>query len=180
MQIDKNSLISDKEQLIDFFKYGSKSSNLKIGTEHEKFLFNIKTNKPIGYRGPQSIEKIFELLEQNGWIPIYDEKSVIGLKKNNKSITLEPGLQIELSGEPLESVHETCKEVNEYLDEMVAVCNKLNIGLVGNGFNPNATFNEISKLPKKRYDIMRNYMPTRGTYGLDMMHRTCGTQINLD
>jgi len=180
MEIDTNSLIVDKEQLINFFKDGSKASGLKIGTEHEKFLFNIKTKKPIGYQGPQSIEKIFELLEQNGWIPIHDEKSVIGLKKNNKSITLEPGLQIELSGEPLDSVHETCKEVNEYLDEMVEVCKKLNIGLVGNGFNPNATFNEISKLPKKRYDIMRNYMPTRGTYGLDMMHRTCGTQINLD
>ena len=114
MQIDTNSLIVDKEQLINFFKDGSKASGLKIGTEHEKFLFNIKTKKPIGYQGPQSIEKIFELLEQNGWIPIHDEKSVIGLKKNNKSITLEPGLQIELSGEPLDSVHETCKEVNEY------------------------------------------------------------------
>lgn len=180
MEIDTNSLIVDKEQLINFFKDGSKASGLKIGTEHEKFLFNIKTKKPIGYQGPQSIEKIFELLEQNGWIPIHDEKNVIGLKKNNKSITLEPGLQIELSGEPLDSVHETCKEVNEYLDEMVEVCKKLNIGLVGNGFNPNATFGEISKLPKKRYDIMRNYMPTKGTHGLDMMHRTCGTQINLD
>lgn len=180
MEIDTNSLIVDKEQLINFFKDGSKASGLKIGTEHEKFLFNIKTKKPIGYQGPQSIEKIFELLEQNGWIPIHDEKCVIGLKKNNKSITLEPGLQIELSGEPLDSVHETCKEVNEYLDEMVEVCKKLNIGLVGNGFNPNATFGEISKLPKKRYDIMRNYMPTKGTHGLDMMHRTCGTQINLD
>ena len=180
MPIDTNSLITDKDQLINFFKSGSKSSDLKIGTEHEKFLFNIKTKKPIAYQGPQSIEKIFELLEQNGWIPIYDEKSVIGLKKNNKSITLEPGLQIELSGEPLHSVHETCKEVNEYLDEMVEVCKKLNIGLVGNGFSPNATMNEISKLPKKRYDIMRNYMPTKGIHGLDMMHRTCGTQINLD
>ena len=73
MLIDTNSLITDKDQLINFFKSGSKSSDLKIGTEHEKFLFNIKTKKPIAYQGPQSIEKIFELLEQNGWIPIYDE-----------------------------------------------------------------------------------------------------------
>ena len=180
MSEDLTPAITSKQQLIDYFHSGSKKQNLKIGTEHEKFLFHVKTKKPISYQGNNSIETIFHLLEQNGWIPIYDEANVIGLKKNNKSITLEPGLQIELSGEPLNSVHETCKEVNEYLDEIVEVCKKLNIGLIGNGFNPNATLEEIGRLPKKRYHIMRAYMPTKGSHGLDMMHRTSGTQINLD
>ncbi len=175
-----DSIITNKEQLINYFKAGSKSSSLKIGTEHEKFLFNTKNNKPISYTGPQSIEKIFQLLEMNGWIPIQDGSSVIGLKKNNKSITLEPGLQIELSGDALSSIHETCKEVNDYLKEISAICNKLNIGLLGSGFNPNATINEIDRLPKKRYEIMRAYMPKVGSHGLDMMHRTSGTQVNLD
>ncbi len=175
-----DNIITDKEQLINYFRAGSKPSFLKIGTEHEKFLFNTKNNKPISYRGPQSIEKIFQLLEINGWIPIQDGNNIIGLKKNNKSITLEPGLQIELSGEALHSIHETCKEVNDYLKEISEVCNKLNIGLLGSGFSPNATINEIGKLPKKRYEIMRAYMPKVGSHGLDMMHRTCGTQINLD
>ena len=89
-----DNIITDKEQLINYFRAGSKPSFLKIGTEHEKFLFNTKNNKPISYRGPQSIEKIFQLLEINGWIPIQDGNNIIGLKKNNKSITLEPGLQI--------------------------------------------------------------------------------------
>lgn len=180
MSTHTDSLITDKEQLINYFNNGCKSSSLKIGTEHEKFLFNTKTKKPIDYKGQQSIQKIFEILESNGWIPIFEEKNLIGLKKNEKSITLEPGLQIELSGEPMNNIHDTCKEVNEYLDEMVLVCNKLNIGLLGIGFNPNATLEEVSKLPKKRYDIMRNYMPSVGSNGLDMMHRTCGTQVNLD
>ncbi len=175
-----DSFITNKEQLVEYFRKGSKSTFLKIGTEHEKFLFNVKNNKPISYTGSQSIETIFQLLEQNGWIPIYDEDKIIGLTKNNKSITLEPGLQIELSGEALNNIHETCKEVNEYLKEMAQVCDQLNIGLLGSGFSPNAKLEEVGRLPKKRYEIMRRYMPKVGSHGLDMMHRTCGTQINLD
>ena len=180
MSVELDSFITDKEQLIKYFKNGAKSTSLKIGTEHEKFLFNIKNNQPISYTGSQSIEKIFQLLEGRGWIPIYDGPNPIGLKKNNKSITLEPGLQIELSGEPLNNIHETCKEVNEYLKEMTEVCKQLNIGLLGSGFVPNAKLDEVGRLPKKRYDIMRKYMPKVGSHGLDMMHRTCGTQVNLD
>ena len=180
MPVELDSFITDKEQLINYFKNGAKSTSLKIGTEHEKFLFNTKNNQPITYTGSQSIEKIFQLLEGRGWIPIYDGPNPIGLKKNNKSITLEPGLQIELSGEPLNNIHETCKEVNEYLKEMTEVCKQLNIGLLGSGFVPNAKLDEVGRLPKKRYDIMRKYMPKVGSHGLDMMHRTCGTQVNLD
>ena len=180
MSVELDSFITDKEQLIKYFKNGAKSTSLKIGTEHEKFLFNTKNNQPISYTGSQSIEKIFQLLEGRGWIPIYDGPNPIGLKKNNKSITLEPGLQIELSGEPLNNIHETCKEVNEYLKEMTEVCKQLNIGLLGSGFVPNAKLDEVGRLPKKRYDIMRKYMPRVGSHGLDMMHRTCGTQVNLD
>ena len=180
MPVELDSFITDKEQLIKYFKNGAKSTSLKIGTEHEKFLFNTKNNQPITYTGSQSIEKIFQLLEGRGWIPIYDGPNPIGLKKNNKSITLEPGLQIELSGEPLNNIHETCKEVNEYLKEMAEVCKQLNIGLLGSGFVPNAKLDEVGRLPKKRYDIMRKYMPKVGSHGLDMMHRTCGTQVNLD
>ena len=175
-----DNFITNKEQLVEYFRKGSKSTFLKIGTEHEKFLFNVKNNKPISYTGSQSIETIFQLLEQNGWIPIYDEDKIIGLTKNNKSITLEPGLQIELSGEALSNIHETCKEVNDYLKEISVICNKLNIGLLGSVFNPNSTINEIDRLPKKRYEIMRSYMPKVGSHGLDMMHRTSGTQVNLD
>jgi Gamma-glutamylcysteine synthetase len=85
MSIDLDSVISDKEQLINYFRNGSKSSSLKIGTEHEKFLFNSKNNKPISYTGAQSIEKIFQLLELNGWIPLQDGNNIIGLKKITKA-----------------------------------------------------------------------------------------------
>ena len=169
-----------KENLVNYFKQGEKSSELfKIGTEHEKFLFDIKTKKPVDF-SEKGITGIFNILKENQWSEIKENENVIGLKKGNLSITLEPGLQIELSGAPCETIHETCKEVNLYLKELKQACSKLGIGVIGIGFVPNAKFNEIHKLKKKRYTIMRSYMPKVGSLGLDMMHRTAATQVNFD
>ncbi len=169
-----------KENLITYFSKGEKSKdNFKIGTEHEKFLFNLETKKPIEF-SEKGISGIFNILKQNQWIEIKENENVIGLKKNNLSITLEPGLQIELSGAPCENIHETCKEVNLYLKELKQACTKLGIGIIGIGFVPNAKLSEINHLKKKRYTIMRNYMPKVGSRGLDMMHRTAATQVNFD
>jgi glutamate--cysteine ligase len=169
-----------KENLINYFKKGEKSSDLfKIGTEHEKFLFDIKTKKPVDF-SEKGITGIFSILKENQWNEIKENENVIGLKKGNLSITLEPGLQIELSGAPCETIHETCKEVNLYLKELKQACSKLGIGVIGIGFVPNAKFDEIHKLKKKRYTIMRSYMPKVGSLGLDMMHRTAATQVNFD
>ena len=169
-----------KENLIKYFSDGEKKKeNFKIGTEHEKFLFNLKTKKPIDF-SENGIKGIFEILKQNKWNEIKENKNIIGLKKENLSITLEPGLQIELSGAPCTNIHETCKEVNLYLKELKQACSTLGIGVIGIGFIPNVKFDQIHKLEKKRYDIMRNYMSNVGTLGLDMMHRTAATQVNFD
>ena len=169
-----------KEDLINYFRSGEKKPvHFKIGTEHEKFIFNLYTKKPVEY-SQKGILGIFEILKRNSWIEIKEGESLIGLKKNDLSITLEPGLQIELSGAPKNNIHETCKEVNLYLKELKDACNQLDLGIIGIGFIPNATFDEINHLPKKRYSIMRNYMPKVGTLGLDMMHRTAATQVNFD
>ena len=169
-----------KENLINYFSDGEKKEeNLKIGTEHEKFLFNLETKKPVDF-SEKGIKGIFNILKQNGWNEIKENNNVIGLKKDNLSITLEPGLQIELSGAPCHNIHETCREVNLYLKELKQACSKFNIGVIGIGLIPNAKFDEINQLEKKRYTIMRNYMTSVGTLGLDMMHRTAATQVNFD
>ena len=169
-----------KENLINYFSDGEKKEeNLKIGTEHEKFLFNLKTKKPVDF-SEKGIKGIFNILKQNGWNEIKENDNVIGLKKDNLSITLEPGLQIELSGAPCHNIHETCREVNLYLKELKQACSKFNIGVIGIGLIPNSKFEEINQLEKKRYTIMRNYMTSAGSLGLDMMHRTAATQVNFD
>tara|TARA_B100000989_G_scaffold80798_1_gene57613 strand:- start:886 stop:2214 length:1329 start_codon:yes stop_codon:yes gene_type:complete len=169
-----------KENLINYFSEGEKKEeNFKIGTEHEKFLFNLKTKKPVDFT-ENGIKGIFNILKQNKWVEIKENDNIIGLKKENLSVTLEPGLQIELSGAPCVNIHETCKEVNLYLKELKQACSKLGIGVIGIGFVPNTKFNEIYKLRKKRYDIMRSYMAKVGSLGLDMMHRTAATQVNFD
>ena len=169
-----------KENLINYFSDGEKKEeNFKIGTEHEKFLFNLETKKPVDF-SEKGIKGIFNILKQNGWNEIKENDNIIGLKKDNLSITLEPGLQIELSGAPCRNIHETCKEVNLYLKELKQACSKFNIGVIGIGLIPNAKFDEINQLEKKRYTIMRNYMASAGSLGLDMMHRTAATQVNFD
>ena len=169
-----------KENLISYFSNGEKKEkNFKIGTEHEKFLFDLKTKKPIEF-SEKGIKGIFDILKQNGWNEIKENDNLIGLKKDNLSITLEPGLQIELSGAPCLNIHETCQEVNLYLKELKQACSKFNIGIIGIGLIPNAKFDEINQLEKKRYTIMRNYMTSVGSHGLDMMHRTAATQVNFD
>ena len=169
-----------KENLISYFSNGEKKEkNFKIGTEHEKFLFDLKTKKPVDF-SEKGIKGIFDILKQNGWNEIKENDNLIGLKKDNLSITLEPGLQIELSGAPCRNIHETCQEVNLYLKELKQACSKFKIGIIGIGLIPNSKFNEINQLEKKRYTIMRNYMTSVGSLGLDMMHRTAATQVNFD
>ncbi len=173
--------IENKQQLIDYFFQGSKTKDSwRIGTEHEKFLFDIKTKKSIPYEGEVSILKIFSELIKNDWVPVKEGKNILGLVKDKKNITLEPGLQFELSGDAVQNIHQTCNEINSYLKELKIVCAKLGIGLLGNGFAPIAKLTDVFKSPKKRYEIMRKYMPNVGSNGLDMMHRTCATQVNLD
>ena len=171
-------MINSKDKIIDYFQSGIKDTkNFKIGIEHEKFLFNNKDNKRIDYL---KIEKMFKALLEFGWNPIFEKKNVIGLNKNGKNITLEPGNQIELSGEKLNNIHEACAESHDYLFELKQVTKKLDIKIVSAGFDPISKLNEVPNNPKERYKLMTKDMPLGGELSLDMMYRTCGTQINID
>ena len=171
-------MISSKEKIINYFKSGIRSTDqFKIGVEHEKFLFDLDNNKRVDY---QTILKMFKGLYEFGWKPIFENENIIGLKKKSKSITLEPGNQIELSGDQLNNIHEACSESQDYLFEIKQVIKKLNLKIVSAGFDPISKISEVSNNPKQRYEVMTKDMPNGGELSLDMMYRTCGTQLNID
>jgi len=167
-----------KEDLIKYFQAGCKEEkNLSIGVEHEKFLFNKQLNKRINF---ETVAKIFKFLEKFGWKSIKEQNNVISLYKENKTITLEPGNQIELSGAPLSSIHQNCNESYQFLDELKKACKSFDLKMMATSFDPFSKLENIPKNPKQRYQIMTEEMPKNGKLSLEMMYQTCGTQINLD
>ena len=175
--------VTDRAQLIEWFaERGKPKSAWRIGTEHEKFLFRKDSFKPVAYEGGQGVGELLRLLEeQYDMQPIIEKGLIIGLKSDDGgSITLEPGGQLELSGAPLESLHETCAETGAHLRQMREITPQLELCMLGVGFQPLWQRRDISWMPKGRYKIMREYMPKRGQLGLDMMLRSCTVQVNLD
>ncbi|MDA9644840.1 glutamate-cysteine ligase family protein [Candidatus Pelagibacter sp.] len=171
-------MINSKEQIVEYFKSGIKKiQDFKIGIEHEKFLFNNHDNKRIDY---SKVKEMFSALLEFGWNPILEKENIIGLNKGGKNITLEPGNQIELSGDKLNHVHEACAESQDYLFELRQVTKKLDIKIVSAGFDPISKLDEVPNNPKQRYELMTKDMPLGGELSLDMMYRTCGTQLNID
>ena len=171
-------MITHKEQIINYFKSGIRETkDFKIGIEHEKFLFDQNKNRRVDYL---TILKMFKGLYEFGWKPILENKNIIGLKKSGKNITLEPGNQIELSGDQLNNIHEACSESQDYLFEIKQVIKKLNLKIVSAGFDPISKISEVPNNPKQRYKVMTKDMPNGGELSLDMMYRTCGTQLNID
>ncbi len=172
----------NKDDLIGYFSEGEKApGNVKIGTEHEKFVYAKNNLSLIPYNGEKSISKVFEKFITLGWIPIKEQNNIIALRKNRASITLEPGGQFELSGAPLDNVHETCIEINNHLEITKTIEEEENIGFLGIGFLPDGKFESVPRIPKKRYsEIMTPYMKKLGGLGLEMMYMTCTVQANFD
>lgn len=170
------------EDLAKYLEAGCKPPNsFRIGTEHEKFGYAKDTLKPLPYSGACSIKAILEgLRDRFGWTPLFEGDHLIGLKKSGANISLEPGGQLELSGAPLESLHETCDEVNEHLREVRAIADEINGGFIGLGAAPDWRHDEMPIMPKGRYRLMTDYMGKVGSHGTQMMYRTCTVQVNLD
>lgn len=153
----------------------------RIGTEHEKFGFYWDDLKPPPYEGERGIRALLEgIAAEHGWDIVRQGELPVALSRNGASITLEPAGQLELSGAPLETIHQTCCEVTSHLEEVRSVADRLGMGFLGMGFQPKWKRDEMPWMPKERYATMRRYMPTRGDLGLDMMTRTCTVQVNLD
>jgi glutamate--cysteine ligase len=173
--------IERRAQLVDYLAAGGRpAADWKIGTEHEKFVFRTDDLKPPPYAGERGIGALLRGIECCGWEPVEEDGNVIALVRGNASVTLEPAGQLELSGAPLETIHQTCCEVQEHLDCVRRAAEPLQLGILGMGFQPKWKRDEMPWMPKGRYAIMRRYMPKVGSLGLDMMARTCTVQVNLD
>ncbi len=174
--------IEHHDQLAEYLADGCKpKEDWRIGTEHEKFGYCLETHKPLPYEGDRSIRVLLEGLRDTfHWDPLEEGGKLIGLTKEGANISLEPGGQLELSGAPLETIHETCDEVNVHLREVKEIADKIGAGFLGLGSAPEWTHEDMDLMPKGRYKLMDGYMQKVGTLGTSMMRRTCTVQVNLD
>lgn len=180
--MDGNEPLTSIEDCIEYFRQGeTPESDWLIGTEHEKIGIYADTQERVPYAGSQGIGVLLERMAlRDGWQRVYEGEDVIGLAKGQASITLEPGGQIELSGAPLATLKETCREFNEHVDLLNDVSEDLGIVWLALGADPIHPVSEIPTMPKSRYEIMRNYLPQKGKLALDMMHATTTVQANYD
>jgi glutamate--cysteine ligase len=185
-----SAIVTSRGDLVAWIAAGEKPrSAWRIGTEHEKFVFHTCCLTPVPYEGPDGIRALMEaLVQQYGWEPILEGRNIIALKRPDSetqgllggTISLEPGGQFELSGAPLENLHQAAAETQEHLREVLHVGEGLGIGFIGLGFSPKWSLDETPHMPKERYKVMTRYMPQVGKRGLDMMYRTATIQVNLD
>ena len=170
------------QDLLDYFRAAETPvSEFRIGTEHEKIGIYAENRARVPYAGERGIGALLErIAERDGWSRIYEGESLVALEKQGASITLEPGGQIELSGAPLATIRETCREFNRHVDLVKEVSSDMGILWLALGGDPIHEVSEIPRMPKTRYDIMRAYLPQRGALSLDMMHSTATVQANFD
>ncbi len=182
----KSPVIELRDELVAFLEAGSKpAADWRIGTEHEKFVFDRSGNSPVPYPGERGIGALLQgLADRFAWDAVREDGNIIALNRadcpKGGIISLEPGGQLELSGAPLVTVHETQEELRQHLIEAKEVGNELGLGFLGLGFSPKWTLQQTPIMPKQRYRIMARYMPRVGRHGLDMMFRTSTVQVNLD
>jgi glutamate--cysteine ligase len=174
--------IEHHSQLAEYLADGCKpKSEWRIGTEHEKFGYCKDTLRPLPYAGERSIEAVLEgLRDRYGWNELREGGYLIGLTKDGANVSLEPGGALELSGAPLETIHQTCDEVNEHLREVKSIADEIGVGFIGLGAAPIWRHEDMPLMPKGRYKLMDAYMDKVGETGKSMMRRTCTVQVNLD
>ncbi|NQU61028.1 MAG: glutamate--cysteine ligase [Rhodospirillales bacterium] len=179
---EKSEPINGKASLIEYLEAGCKpKENWRIGTEHEKFAYHLDTLKPLEYEGPSGIRALLDGMVRFGWEPVLENGNPIAMSKPDGSfISLEPAGQVELSGAPVETIHQTCDEVTGHLQQVKAIARELGIGFLGLGYRAKWAGADMPWMPKGRYKIMREYMPKKGKLGLEMMQSTCTVQVNLD
>ena len=176
--------IRSRDELVEWIAKGEKpETKFRVGTEHEKVPFRLADNSPVSYDGPRGIRALLEGMQgMLGWEPIMEGENIIGLYDvtHGGAISLEPGGQFELSGAPVDTIHQTCAELHAHLAQVKELADPLGLGFLSIGMSPKWTREQTPVMPKGRYKIMRDYMPKVGSLGLDMMFRTATVQANLD
>jgi glutamate--cysteine ligase len=177
----QDPVIESRDQLIAAFSKGEKPKDRwRIGTEHEKFVYRRKDHGAPSYEEMGGIHTLLIGLTRYGWNPVFEGENIIALSGSDGTISLEPAGQLELSGAPLENLHQTCAETGRHLEQVKYVGDMLGLGFLGLGMWPDKSRADLPIMPKGRYDIMLRHMPRVGSMGLDMMLRTCTIQTNLD
>ncbi|HTO68682.1 MAG TPA: glutamate--cysteine ligase [Myxococcota bacterium] len=172
----------DVTQLVEYFREGeTPRADWRVGTEHEKLGLYAKTFLPVPYDGERGIRALLASIErERGWKPLTDAGLLVGLELNGRTITLEPGGQLELSGAPLATLHETAREFADHIALVNALSEPLGVVWLGLGLHPFAGVAELPRMPRERHEIMRRYLGARDRLGLHMMHATAGVQANFD
>lgn len=175
-------ILEEKGQLLNYFYTAYKpDSEWKVGSEYEKFFIGYPGLKPLEYKDPEGIENLFKrLIDAFGWTPEYEDENIIALLRNGESVSLEPGGQIELSGKPFKTIHESSDEIDVHLRELKEVTEKWKVAWYSCGMNPFIANEDIPWMPKKRYGIMKKYLITKGHLSHKMMKQTCTIQANID
>jgi glutamate--cysteine ligase len=170
------------EQLVEYFRGGeTPRADWRVGTEHEKLGLYAQSFRPVPYEGENGIRALLSAIEtRHGWKPLSDAGLLVGLERDGRTITLEPGGQLELSGAPLATVHETAREFDDHIALVNAISAELGIVWLGLGLHPFAKVADLARMPRERHQIMREYLGKRDTLGLHMMHATAGVQANFD
>src|ERR671913_1353004 len=178
---ETHRLVESRDDLLSVFSEGEKPpERWRIGTEHEKFVYNVRDHHAPSYDEPGGIRDLLMGLTEFGWKPVIENGNVIALSGPDGTISLEPAGQFELSGAPLENLHETCAEAARHLGQCKMIGDRLGLGFLGLGMWPDKRRDELPVMPKGRYAIMLRHMPRVGNLGVDMMLRTCTIQVNLD
>lgn len=174
--------IEDVAQLVDFFRAGEKPrAEWRVGTEHEKIGMYARTQRPVPFEGERGIQALLATIaREHGWKPLLDAGVLVGLERDGATITLEPGGQLELSGVPLASMHETLREFREHIALVNRISEPTGIVWLGLGVQPLVPVQDLPRMPRERHAIMRDYLGRRDTLGLHMMHATAGVQANFD
>ncbi|XCD37581.1 glutamate--cysteine ligase [Candidatus Liberibacter asiaticus] len=179
-----NTIVTSIDDLVQHIASGIKpQEEFRIGTEHESFIFSRADHRPLPYDGEKSIVTILQAIQKKlAWKEIMDKGNIIGLANplSKAGISIEPGGQLELSTTTLQNVHQIKGEILGYIQILKEITQNLDLGILGMGFNPKGKLDEMPIMPKSRYVLMKKYMPQVGTHGLDMMFRTCTTQVSLD
>ena len=178
---EADPVIESRAQLVAPFVGGEKpKADWRIGTEHEKLVFCLNDKHALSYDEPGGIRDILLGLREFGWEPVEEGGKVIAMAGEDGTVSLEPAGQLELSGAPLENLHDTCAETGRHLQQVKSVAEDMGVGFLGLGMWPDKARGDLPVMPKGRYEIMMRHMPRVGSLGLDMMLRTCTIQVNLD
>jgi glutamate--cysteine ligase len=177
-----SDLIQNRDELIHYFESGAKPRDRwRVGSEYEKVLVSVKDGLALPFSGPAGVEALLQrLIDRYGYEADSEAGRIVALTGKRAPITIEPGGQLELSGEQCETIHCAHREFTHHIEQVLEVAHGLGATILSLGMQPVSRIDEIELLPKTRYHIMYPYMARKGRLGQRMMKQTAGVQANLD